>query len=993
MMKTNLRRFLSLLLVGCLLIPLYSTAYAGEIEVSTYQGLTKAVSEASTDDETVIMITDDFSLEGSITIESGKNIRLIDNGTKHTLTVADSYTDTVFKVEEGAVLTLAGSSENSLIIDGNDQSGLQKNRTGQIVDCHGKFILDGAVIENGVSYGNHTGIIYISGSSSEFDMRSGEIRNNTIDASGLSSYNATVHATAGAKVYISGGKITENTTEDDAGQRYCTAGILAYTDGNNVTINMTDGEISNNISSTTLDGGGGVWLCGSNWDWENYARMTMSGGTITGNDAGYGGGGVFIYGLASFKMTGGEITNNTVTNGMGGGVCAYDGLKDQSLSDQLIASYSKAYNLAEFVMEGGTISGNKAQVGSSGGDGGCGGGVYIATMNASLKEGTISDNIGERQGGGIYVGSTPYVLEMENAVIKDNTASILGGGLWFCPTGDVTSVVTNGSAIYDNTAEPRESSAGDDIVIVPQGDTHYADLSVRMLGGGQVSWYRDGHVTGPGVLGNPDLTTYGRYEEGVSEQVTEIQGKQDGLAIKCIASEAAKDLAETQATLLVTGNSSQRGGGIGSNGGVVIGVPDKDYELEVSKDWGSTPEENKVELTVNLKIGDYVLDGIKLNAQNNWTASFYGLPDPGSLKNAEITVVENTPDGFTASYGTPVIDDDSRLIKIVITNTATTDDSGSLKVIKEVRGSGGSSSRDFSFTLYLELNGQPYTNDIKYVKDEDAGTLSAGGSGGYEFELRDMEEITFPELPADIEYEVIEDDANKGGYKTYYDNSVGIIPSGGAETVIVTNRKDDDSGHDDYYGNLKVTKTVKGEGLSGDEEFTFRIIFTKSSGSEVTTGFKYSGSYSGTIYSGDKITLKDGESITIRDIPEGIKYEVIELDAEGYVVSSSGDTGTITTGTKKAEFINTREEPDKTDEPEPPKEPDEPPISDEPDEPDEPPIPDEPTIPEEPAAPETPDKVPQTNDISYTGLWFMTGILCIAAYRLINRRPRRRRRR
>ena len=130
-----------------------------------------------------------------------------------------------------------------------------------VIDVPEEF--SGAVIEKGVSCGNYTGIIYISGSSSEFDMRSGEIRNNTINASGLSSYNATVHATAGAKVYISGGKITENTTEDDAGQRYCTAGILAYTDDNNVTVNMTDGEISNNISSTTSDGGGGV--CAGAW--------------------------------------------------------------------------------------------------------------------------------------------------------------------------------------------------------------------------------------------------------------------------------------------------------------------------------------------------------------------------------------------------------------------------------------------------------------------------------------------------------------------------------------------------------------------------------------------------------------------------------------------------------------------------------------------------------------------------------------------------------
>lgn len=117
-------------------------------------------------------------------------------------------------------------------------------------------------------------------------------------------------------------------------------------------------------------------------------------------------------------------------------------------------------------MNYGVVSGNKAVYRASEGDGGCGGGIYVASDNVVLKAGVIENNQAERQGGGIYVGSVPYTLHMYDAVITENTAELLGGGLWFCPTGDATNTVTNGGAIYGNKA--GENGAGDDFVSVPR---------------------------------------------------------------------------------------------------------------------------------------------------------------------------------------------------------------------------------------------------------------------------------------------------------------------------------------------------------------------------------------------------------------------------------------------------------------------------------------------------------------------------------------------
>jgi hypothetical protein len=104
---------------------------------------------------------------------------------------------------------------------------------------------------------------------------------------------------------------------------------------------MNGGVISYNETTSSWDGGGGVYVD------LNGASYTMNSGTISNNTAAYTGGGVYIK-SGTFTMNGGTISGNIATSGGGGGVSVFTG-----------TPYSR------FVMKGGTIYGNTGSPGAS----------------------------------------------------------------------------------------------------------------------------------------------------------------------------------------------------------------------------------------------------------------------------------------------------------------------------------------------------------------------------------------------------------------------------------------------------------------------------------------------------------------------------------------------------------------------------------------------------------------------------------------------------
>lgn len=114
----------------------------------------------------------------------------------------------------------------------------------------------------------------------------------------------------------------------------------------------------------------------------------------------------------------------------------------------------------------------------------------------------------------------------------------------------------------------------------------------------------------------------------------------------------------------------------------------------------------------------------------------------------------------------------------------------------------------------------------------------------------------------------------------------------------------------DVHGKLVITKTV--ENTTGftplQSAFTFTVTLTDANGAALEGPFDYTGTgvEPGTIANGGTITLGDGQSITIADLPANTRYTVTEADGHGFTTTSVNAEGSIEAGkSATAAFTNT----------------------------------------------------------------------------------------
>lgn len=100
-------------------------------------------------------------------------------------------------------------------------------------------------------------------------------------------------------------------------------------------------------------------------------------------------------------------------------------------------------------------------------------------------------------------------------------------------------------------------------------------------------------------------------------------------------------------------------------------------------------------------------------------------------------------------------------------------------------------------------------------------------------------------------------------------------------------------------GALKISKTVSGSGADQNAEFQFRVRVGE-----------LDGTYGGVAFTKGEATVsvKAGSSVTISGLPAGTAYEVTELSASGYTVTSQNASGQIPAGeTVTAAFHNEKQ--------------------------------------------------------------------------------------
>lgn len=413
----------------------------------------------------------------------------------------------------------------------------------QVILVKGTLELQSGVLQN--TGGKH--IVYMEG--------------GTLDVNGGYIVGGGSDNTPGGGIYINSGKVNIQGGVVAANRGRSGGGIYV----NSGELNISDGAVTGNeVIKGHEDNGGGIYV--------NSGTLTLSGGYVTNNykacdcndcqndvNNKHGGGGIALANSSVMNMTGGYVTGN-YSGLAGGGI--YAGFWDCRVT---------------FTMSGGTIASNCAELGEGGGLRIAGGtnGVIQATNKVYITN-NITNSNNDWGGGGIFVQEKGN-LNITNALITDNTAGGYGGGVAACPTGETLITHTDGAAIYRNSDEGLHMSDGgngknaDSLVAQANGtftsNGHKDYFCVRKSGNNPISLVT-GQMLGGGAAnwtGSSDGTyiTISKTGYATANYLFGLAADPDSEAVA-----AAKGAAR----VIITGNHSNiHGGGIMTNGGLILG--------------------------------------------------------------------------------------------------------------------------------------------------------------------------------------------------------------------------------------------------------------------------------------------------------------------------------------------------------------------------------------------------------------------------------------
>ena len=308
------------------------------------------------------------------------------------------------------------------------------------------------------------GGVYLGGSSSEFNMTGGSVRYNEAFRGGGIANGINTGGGYGT-IDISGGAVSDNTAMEGGGIALGSTSEYAQKVGGKLILSGT-GEINRNKAT---EAGGGVWLAGE-------AEFEMTGGSVSGNEAPYGGGvyatsrDVGKYGKVT--LVSGEISYNTATVS-GGGVGLHGGIL--AMNGGSVVNNDAAQNGGginseygrEIIVTGGNIGENVA--------GENGGGICADLGDLTVDGGEIIENRAGIYGGGIYSSAN---TEITNGSVSANFASAGGGGIYKC--SDTFFRMYGGSITLNTVGAEATGSA----VYCSESDDFYTDKLI--LSGGEI---------------------------------------------------------------------------------------------------------------------------------------------------------------------------------------------------------------------------------------------------------------------------------------------------------------------------------------------------------------------------------------------------------------------------------------------------------------------------------------------------------------------------
>ncbi len=312
-----------------------------------------------------------------------------------------------------------------------------------------------------------------------------------------------------------------------------------------------------------------------------------------------------------------------------------------------------------------------------------------------------------------------------------------------------------------------------------------------------------------------------------------------------------------------------------------------EYKISATKAWNDDNNRDRVRPeSVTLKLmrtdkTEAVATAV-VSVANNWTATFEHLPYATDAGDKIVYCISEEPvEGYTLGVG--FADGNGQSFKATNTHVP---ERVSVEGAKTWEGD-TAANRPSSITidLYRQVGGGART----WVASK---TVSADADGNWGYGFTDLYKY---ENGKPITYTVEE---RLNGLASY------ISTQDGTNFTNVYHP----------YGDLQFSKTVKAAtDLVKGAEFPFLLVLTKD-GQPVDGDYDYvvtdaAGKElrTGTVATGDTITLHDGETATVKELPEGVSYELQEQTRGGFAITSSvGAVGTIQPNdTVKAQIENT----------------------------------------------------------------------------------------
>lgn len=544
---------------------------------------------------------------------------------------------------------------------------------------------------------------------------------------------------------------------------------------------------------------------------ESGAKFIMNGGTIGGSksecNSAIWGGGIAVARGGFLEIYGGNITWNKATGiiygdtiGGGGGIfCAGTGIIDPQNGDITIEHNS---------------TGTKNDLG----------------------------------GGGIFVESKGS-MKIVNAIITDNTAEGLGGGVAGCLHGMISNLCPETAAIYWNTANKNAALNS----VVDHGNpmlnwsddlknnandyfcAGYSVIGPRSLNGGTAEW------TGGAVY--QKWNGQGKGDTKKFEKTTNTIVVKGLLGLRVENTDAIKEKADAFSGKKVNINfnsSAMHGGGVASNGILTFG--EESFSYSNSK--------------IALNAAKNVINNINTSELKN-DYNFQLLKDNRVL-------------GTATSDSNGNIKFDNLDTSVLFGNTAKSGPISATLTLKEIAGNKPGmtyDTEDRKITINAERSQK---GEIKVSTGSNGNTVTT-----YVFE---------DEISSVI---VKIDDKEIANGATYNGNVITL-----KDNANFTNTMN--------YGDLKITKNVIGNTLdsSDPKSFEFTVELSSKINGTYTTD-KVNKNVTFTNGKSDVINLADNESITIYNLPADVTYTVTEKKYNNYT------TGITVNGTNAGNAAGT----------------------------------------------------------------------------------------